>query len=92
MAIVLVHKWVRQDSVVSLILCNNNVQPVQNRVATSRVSKGIDVSLMVYADDLLSLNRMLIDYRILTIDWLLTIADADWLSNDYRWLTIKCVE
>jgi len=42
---------------VSPTLYNNSVLPAQAQVATSCVSKGIDVSLMAYADDLLNLNR-----------------------------------
>ena len=55
--VVPVRKWVRQGSVVSPTLYNNSVLPAQAEVATSCVSKGIDVSLMAYADDLLNLNR-----------------------------------
>ena len=55
-AVVPVRKGVRQCSVVSPSLYNNSVLPAQDRVAMSCVSKGIDVSLMTYADDLLDLN------------------------------------
>ena len=55
--VVPVRKGVRQGSVVSPTLYNNSVLPAQAQVATSCVSKGIDVSLMAYADDLLNLNR-----------------------------------
>ena len=54
--VVPVRKGVRQGSVVSLSLYNNSVQPAEAQVATSCVSKGNDVSLMAYADDLLNLN------------------------------------
>ena len=55
--VVPVCKGVRQGSVVSAKLYNNSDLPAQARVATSCISKGIDVSLMTYADDLLNLNR-----------------------------------
>ena len=55
--VVPVRKGVRQGSVVSPTLYNNSVLPAQAQVATSCVSKGIDVSLITYADDLLNLNR-----------------------------------
>ena len=54
--VVPVRKGVRQGSVVSPTLYNNSVLPAQAQVATSCVSKGIDVSLMTYSDDLLNLN------------------------------------
>ena len=55
--VVPVCKGVRQGSVVSPTLYNNSVLPAQTQVATSCVSKGIDVSLMAYADDQHNLNR-----------------------------------
>ena len=55
--VVPVHKGVSQGSVVSPTLYNNSVLPAQAQVATSCVSKGIDVLLMLYADNLLNLNR-----------------------------------
>ena len=45
-----VRKGVRQGSVVSPTLYNSSILPAQAQVATSCVSKGIDVSLMTYAD------------------------------------------
>jgi len=55
--VVPVGKGVRQGSVVSSSLYTNSVLPAQAQVATSVASKGIEVSLIMYADDLLKLNR-----------------------------------
>ena len=56
-AVVLVCKRVRQGSVVSPSFYNDSVLPAQARVAMSCVSNGIDVSLVMYVDDLVDLNR-----------------------------------
>jgi len=60
--------------VVSLNLYNNSVLSAQARVAKCCVSKGIDVSLMTYSDDLHNLNR--------SADWL--SKNFDVLNREYN--------
>ncbi|XP_065578573.1 uncharacterized protein LOC136038982 [Artemia franciscana] len=87
--IVPVRKGVRQGSVVSLTLYNNSVLLAQAQVATSCVSKGIDVSLMAYADDLLNLNR---DFNLNLLDPFglsSELALQAFLGNSGSWLWLS---